>query len=1608
MIKEINNIPENDIFDITDNLHLSYLVSEECLSLHRTNVRMSGNQKLVHKSDNEIYLESIGSSDYLNRSFFKGYKVDVNQGYLFNLKQFLAQSTKELSIYDVRNEETTISKEFSTQYPNLYKWGAYTEISDVIKDKNVVNSYRFFAPLWTYGKLPDRFLIFKVPNSEFTTLEDYFKNGELIHSVNLKDDSTFGAYLRTLTDNDSFKESCIYTNFTDSSIRYYGINYKTGKFVYHTEANLDTFLANERTITEFNNSLTNGWKRGNLICPNLLNLEFVFSDNNAPSGFNNYIGIYTYDNEINKYEANKLEKLKNTVILSEDDTKTIHFKTKNNKRTELQPYNKTIRVIDATQLDKTTLNPIAEITLPYFPIIGSNIIIKYNDEIELQIYIDSYIYNSDSTDEILQKIANIINETSTLNIIITASVVSGVLVIKSEIIDDEYENIEIVLPHVFEMVKPKYYKQIQPEETTFNMITLSDVFVNEVDWETADKIEVDGIEYELLKSFTYRGNNVLRLNDGFDKIYSIDSPTLKVKQKTYPKYFIQSIVKHVDFHTTMKQSPYYDIWDYNYYDYQYKFGLKLIPIFKKEIAGTLTNEEKEIILAYRSFFKFTDIEKIYEQTGTSVIPTHNEKLKNLQIKEVLIKSLDTISNIPNETIKNEFIRLSEETLTELRNANVLEPLLLKFVNTNGNDSYNNPISLNIDLSRRYDNFQYLNDEFARSNSNHTHQWFILGAGPGLYDKDSNKFMLYLDNIQKQLGYANIPIIDDYHHSITLNQYNDKFDICNSEIDVYNYLSYKLSKDKDNFYYKHGYIHMFEQHGTNNWNAIFRGVEYSITGNYKDYRFSVIMINELTSSIAKTITNPYTLVDNREFKTLTLIINFKIHDKYITSLNDKMPYFLDRSYLYFTDKFYNTTALNDLTTGEDFEIIELILFDNSKLHFYKDKLIEHTKRLDWDRETESSSLTQKVNSWYTLDENNNPIFSLQLGIDSQLAGHSFTDLIEVSTNPDMKTNFEWVTVSTLSDSSLVIMMRFTAYDIININETEIWCKDIFIEFIPTTIKLFQSDDYTGSFIELTLEDILLNNKPTITINGRDYDIPFWEKIKSSRFMKLPIFDSKGQRKGLRLTKEFYEEIDNTKFIYPDNLLNSQHIRQNSKGDKFICFDGVVHEKDTNTEKNNKLNLDKLHGYFMEQDQFWYISKDLVTKNSSFLNHTSKMVISSIEAYNIANANLVFDIYPIKTIITDKDNFFESTKKINILPISETYILLSLGYNEETNKLFHKPNLFSYGLKRQDGNYNPLFNCILQPYTFRESNYILEINHTDDLQTLENVKLGQLIWNKQLRELWECVGFTEEEYLPIYELSQYNDDIERFKTIEEMDTNLYYKYIGQMIYIEKTDELYIFYKSTNLSDLERISNYIREYDSCMLPVNLFPIYSGRRIATTDSTFTNYCEEFIDDGLRHINMHNFYKAIYDGREYDVISNASLTEQRNFISSIYNNFNEKNYTLKLSGDYINLIDLTINDLGKKFLAYLNEELIDYNEMLYALKLYNKDLNKDNIIFENFYYELYKHHYEEFLCKYYKVTEITTFKGQKVEFNYETFSKIKVNIKKLNSVDLNIKITKI
>lgn len=1507
MIKNVGHAL-NPPYYIPDRHPLEYLSSNGCMSLHKTNVRMSGNVKHVWKSDSELFIESISSDDYFSSAAFKKFAVDLNQPYTHNLYTFLKEVAHKESIWHIKNIEATKAENFSDQYEYIYTWGAYTETNDLIGKR-----FRFFAPLFTYGKLPDRFIILRVKNvisdEDSVTLRDYIANSELVLSVDMKSATMFGRYLHTLVDSDNFKEHALFANFKESFIKYHGFDINSGKHKYVTESNYDSLLANERTITEYNNVITNGWMRSELLCSNILNLEFAFDDPNAPEGFNTYMGFYCYDNEVSKDLADIAVKESGTLVINSTNKESQIYKE---DVKPLDEFTSIITTTTTTTTEKNLLPPIAELKLPYMPVPGSVLSIKYMNSVELSVYMLGDILECSTTDEVLQLIANQINSAITTNIIITAQVSDSTLIIRSQVTDSEYENIVVDVPAIFTRMKPKFYSEdamldedddMKSDDVlydTMRMISYRDLFITTQDIpQDTDTIEIDGIDYELEQVFRYLGSTVIRLNDEFETIRYLNSNIIKFK-KTSPSVFnVLSFIKHVNFDMSMMESPYYDIYDFDIAEYQRVYGESIKHILEKN-PSELTTQESELISAYRKFFKFSETDELVKD-GQIVL--NNNLSSYTPDKEVLISSLDSVSLLPNKTIKNEYDRFAELTQPTIRNANLLLPQISKFANIHGCDGYSNPIMLNSALPWGQTNF--INPGVLSVSPEHgSHQWFILGAGPAPY-KDG-KFVPYLASLNKQLGYANVPISDTYH-SLTLNAMQSEYDFTSTEVDAYDMLEYRVHqshKESKTYFQKEAYTRMFKLDGeVSRWNAIFRGVEWSFIGEYEDYRFAVVMVTCTNTDNQHTFSSPFNLVDNKVFKTLTLVIINYIPDNLITTGGGTLPYYLDRSFFYNSSMAFGSSKSIDIADISQTEKITLNLFP---------------KNVDWVRETPNGT---EFFIGYP-DTNTRKI----------------TDIINENT-------FECMHIGMItSEYTISIFSRYTAIGITEVLDNGFWCSDIAMEFAPNPMYLTGLNSFgyqTHTF--QSLQQLLRSSDGYITVGTTRYKVPYWEKIKESHPISSLINADNTERYGITLKDDFTPDKE-----------------------------------------------------FLNYDQLWIAARNIAESGEMiYLVNTGTRDVNN-QSTSVGYVKDILDSYPISTYIISKDDYITTTKSAFMLMPDDTFIIISMGC--ENSELYRLGDRLSLPIKRQTGLYSPLFRKVLQPESMTIAPTVIVTNTraTFNEFPMHRRRVGQLVYfAEDSSSITNQQGFfrLESDLTTLTDVSR-DYPVMRLDNFDDF-SQIPNRYVGQYFWNIDEHKLYSLRGGVDKEHLVHEDSEDIELCDCIIPSNPISGWVGRKICTSTDNVDNYCEQFVDTYMTNPTIsQKMYTAQYDDTKYDIITAACLSEHRGLLSNTY--YNGTRIECKSSFiNTINLIDVTRWNIAPAILLkYLNKDAvtIGYETCINALKMYNIDINADNVIYESIYVRFYERFFIEWFSKHYKASKVVTDTGYSIPFKYEDIQTISLS----------------
>ncbi|MCK9574566.1 MAG: hypothetical protein WC979_01530 [Candidatus Pacearchaeota archaeon] len=348
----INELPINDNALYAD---------KASASLIRTNPLISGNIKITADSNNDIWLNSFDANPTLADIRFKKFKLSPNSSYAADLYRFLDNgSVPSEVIFDIKEYDSlynSTKNQYHLQYDNFYAYGV-SQLNSNLYDEE----FSFFAPIWLNKIIPDNFVIFRVDHpisiaaykglSNEALLTEFLSNAKIVKTFDLRQGTKIGTYLRNIVNHTSFTQTPLYVSFDEDTLSTWtGVSYEDGQIAGKGEYLYDVFTT-DRPIKELDDYITKGFKRNSIISQNLINLEFLFDDNEADEySINRYFGFYVNDIELKKFNVN-------SAILA-NELNQIPVVRKN---IDLQPYS--ITALNQTNDDGISIPVIIEDMLP--------------------------------------------------------------------------------------------------------------------------------------------------------------------------------------------------------------------------------------------------------------------------------------------------------------------------------------------------------------------------------------------------------------------------------------------------------------------------------------------------------------------------------------------------------------------------------------------------------------------------------------------------------------------------------------------------------------------------------------------------------------------------------------------------------------------------------------------------------------------------------------------------------------------------------------------------------------------------------------------------------------------------------------------------------------------------------------------------------------------------------------------------------------------------------------------------------------------------------------------------------------------------------------------
>ena len=299
---ELNNFETTNIQTEGDT---SYL-------LLRTNPKFSGNIKLIADSSNHLYLDTFKVSDILSNKKYRRQIISGNS-YLSSDIRKVFSDLPEGELYRVDDENILDIKlpetELHDQYELNYSYGAR-----LFKDELYVEDYAMLAPIWINKDIPSYFAVFRVDgvyNEETYTGEslanianEYITDGKLVSTWSLKEKSSLGNYMRNHVEELLQFRAPVFLSLTDPDLAdfdpntWYGMAVDKGIITGRSEV---PYFFNQKAgnFTDMNAFISEGFERNNLLLPNIVNMEYVFNDEDVSLySMHRYYGLYLTENEL--------------------------------------------------------------------------------------------------------------------------------------------------------------------------------------------------------------------------------------------------------------------------------------------------------------------------------------------------------------------------------------------------------------------------------------------------------------------------------------------------------------------------------------------------------------------------------------------------------------------------------------------------------------------------------------------------------------------------------------------------------------------------------------------------------------------------------------------------------------------------------------------------------------------------------------------------------------------------------------------------------------------------------------------------------------------------------------------------------------------------------------------------------------------------------------------------------------------------------------------------------------------------------------------------------------------------------------------------------------
>lgn len=257
----------------------------ESKPLFRTNTALSGDVQCIVDANNKVKFTTLTNATSLEFDSNKG-SYASNAAALWSSLRMGISKICNVQYSNVVNAQHI--DELSQQYDFTYICGC--------KYTKKLNTFRYFAPIWlSKTSMPKYFVLLRSDNLESTNFADIIKDATFVHRWQLDSIVELTQHI------DAMSTAAVFVSHSSSQqSRIWGFDATTAQFK-EVALNAPNIQDKELSPYDFDASIVESFATNNIICSQLVNLTFEFTD--TVVGEHRYIGFYTSDEHVTEFTA---------------------------------------------------------------------------------------------------------------------------------------------------------------------------------------------------------------------------------------------------------------------------------------------------------------------------------------------------------------------------------------------------------------------------------------------------------------------------------------------------------------------------------------------------------------------------------------------------------------------------------------------------------------------------------------------------------------------------------------------------------------------------------------------------------------------------------------------------------------------------------------------------------------------------------------------------------------------------------------------------------------------------------------------------------------------------------------------------------------------------------------------------------------------------------------------------------------------------------------------------------------------------------------------------------------------------------------------------------